>query len=157
MPARIWLIRTDGSGNRALRDRQSDQEGWGHEFWLPDGRNMAYDLWTSRNPLVRKRFLAITHIETRAEKRYPFEDDRWCVHFTVSHDGKRFAGDGSARHPTLFLIRLEGDQARFEMLCGVPKNDYSRTEPNVHFTPDGSGVIYTSNESGADNLYMVQL
>ena len=157
VPARIWLIRTDGTGNHAARDRQSKEEGWGHEFWLPDGRRIMYDLWTSRKPATRRRYLGVVDVDTRAETLHSFADEHWSTHFTVSRDGKLFAGDGSPRSPYIFLIRLEGSEARFEKLCGIPKNDWGQTEPCPHFTPDGTGVIFTSNEGGANNLYLVRI
>ena len=88
---RVWIIRTDGSGQRLLHQRTRDMEISGHEFWSWDGKTVWFDLQTPRS---QEFWLAGVNIADGARARYKVERDQWSIHYNVSRDGKLFAGDG---------------------------------------------------------------
>jgi oligogalacturonide lyase len=108
--------------------------------------------------------LAASDIETEEEIHYPLSAVEWSVHFTISPDGKLFAGDGggpnSVAKPNngqwIYLFRPDGDQLQAERLVCLADHDY-KLEPNVHFSPDMKWIIFRSNMHGASHVYAVEI
>jgi oligogalacturonide lyase len=159
---RIWTIRTDGSGLKLMHQRTQDMEIAGHEFWSPDGKMIWYDLQTPRS---QQFWLAGVHVETGAKVRYPIERDQWSVHYNISPDGRRFAGDGGDPGQVAFakdgqwmyLYTPQKDGTLLvEKLVNLAKHNY-RLEPNVTFTPDGKWVVFRSNMHGPTHVYAVEV
>jgi oligogalacturonide lyase len=65
----------------------------GHEFFSRDGKWVWYDLQTPRS---REFWLAGVRVDTGERMRYPIARSEWSVHYTISWDGKLFAGDGGS-------------------------------------------------------------
>src|SRR5947209_8062728 len=78
---RVWVIRTDGSGQKLLHKRTMDMEIAGHEFWSYDGKMVWYDLQTPRS---KEFWLAGVNLETGEKVRYKIERDHWSIHYNVS-------------------------------------------------------------------------
>jgi beta-galactosidase len=158
---RIWTIRTDGSGLTKQHTRQMDMEIAGHEFFSPDGKTIWYDLQTPRSEVF---WLAGVNLETGQRTRYAVAREHWSVHFNISPDQTRFAGDGGGPDSVaapgngqwicLFTPTAAGLIA--ERLVDLSSNDYS-LEPNVTFTPDGPWVVFRSNMHGASHVYAVEI
>ncbi len=111
---------------------------------------------------------------------YHVERNAWSVHFNISPDGRRFAGDGGdaemvAKAPDgkwIYLFEPEGiadvagisapgadtlvhpGRLRARRLVNLGVHDY-RVEPNVRFSPDGRWVIFRANLHGAVHTYAV--
>lgn len=179
MVDRLWLIRTDGSALTKVHTRTMNMEIAGHEFFAPDGRTVWYDLQTPRGESF---WLASYDLATGARSRLHVERNAWSVHFNVSADGARFAGDGGdaemvAHAPDgkwLYLFHPEAipdvaelsapDAAdlirpgvlRVTRLVNMKTHDY-RLEPNAMFTPDGRKLIFRSNLHGEVHVYAVDL
>ncbi len=174
---RMWRIRTDGSGLAPLHTRTMNMEIWGHEFFAPDGRTVWYDLQTPRGQVF---WVAGLDLATGRRLWRRVDRNDWSVHFTVSPDGRTFAGDGGdadmvAHAPDgkwLVLLRpetvVDGDTAvydpdlvtpeylRPQRLVDLRAHDY-RLEPNLVFTPDGRRIVFGSNMHGANHVYMVDI
>lgn len=177
---RLWLLRLDDdSPPRRLHRRTMNMEIAGHEFFSADGETVWYDLQTPRGEVF---WLAGLHLPTGRRTWYALERNHWSVHFNVSPDGRRFAGDGGdaemvARAPDgkwLYLYTPEElpdvaglrapDAAdlirpgvlRARRLVNLAAHDY-RLEPNVTFTPDGRRLVFRSNLHGALHTYAVDL
>jgi oligogalacturonide lyase len=162
---RIWNIHIDGSKLRLVHERTVTNEIAGHEFWSADGKTVWFDLQIPRG---EKFFLAGVAADARRlspELRYPIERDQWSVHFTVSRDGKLFAGDGSApnmvAHATngkwLWLFTPQSNSTlKAEHLVNMSRHDYA-LEPNVNFTPDGKWIVFRGNFDGSAQVYAVEV
>jgi oligogalacturonide lyase len=159
---RIWNIRTDGSGLRLMHRRSITNEIAGHEFWSADGATVWYDLQMPRGETF---FLAGTPVKEGKATRYPVGRDEWSVHFNISRDGKRFAGDGGA--PNMVARAADGKWLRLftpqpggalkaERLVDMRKHDYA-LEPNVQFTPNGEWVVFRGNFDGSSQVYAVEV
>jgi oligogalacturonide lyase len=154
---RIWLIRADGSGLVNFRPRKIPGEAVGHEFWDPSGKVIWFDYSVGKS-----RSLVGKNISRGQEMGYSIRPEQMSVHYNISHDGKFFAGDGGTyNHNTNPMIQLFVPQPdgslRSEHLCGMAKNDYSRREPNVMFSPDDRWVIFSSTQSGKSEVYAVSI
>lgn len=89
---RIWMIRTDGTGNTLVHKRTMAMEITVHEFWAPDGKSIWYD-W--HYPYAETFFLGGYNLQTHTRTAYHLERNDWSIHYNVSPDGKLFAGDGA--------------------------------------------------------------
>ncbi len=170
---RIWLIHTDGTGNRLIHERTMLNEIAGHEFWGLDGETIWYD-W--QYPKGEDFFLAGYNLKTGRRTAYHMQRDEWSIHFNLTGDLSLFCGDGGdpgqvarARdgewielfHPQM----LEGGKGALNDLKfwqpGVFHSErlvnmshhYYRQEPNVRFSPDKSTVIFTSNMFGPSYVF----
>ena len=158
---RIWTIRTDGTGLTKQHARQMDMEIAGHEFFSPDGRTIWYDLQTPRSEVF---WLAGVNLATGERTRYAVARQHWSVHYNVSPDQTRFAGDGggpgSVAAPGngqwIYLFTPGAGALVAERLVDLSMHDYD-LEPNVTFTPDGRWLVFRSNMHGASHVYAVEL
>ncbi len=149
---RIWTIHTDGSGVTNVRPRQVQGEVAGHEFWGRDGKT----IWFKDELLGRQNRLIGRNITTGRETVYTVPAESVSMHYTLSHDGRLFAGDGGHANPAIYLYTPGGNgELRAEELCRIPGNDYKRREPSAFFTPDDKWVVFSSNESGTTQIYAV--
>ena len=158
---RIWTIRTDGRGLRLMHERAMPMEIAGHEFFSPDGSTVWYDLQTPKSKVF---WLAGVEVATGKGIRYPIQRQHWSVHFNLSPDGKRFAGDGGGPRSVaapgngqwIYLFTPRGRELEVEKLVDLRNHDY-RLEPNVTFTPDGKWVVFRSNMHGGSHVYAVEV
>jgi len=158
---RMWLMDIDAQVPHKVHKRTMDMEISGHEFWSSEGKRIWFDL---QMPKGENFFLAGYDLETKEEVRYPLPAVQWLVHFTISPDGKLFAGDGggpnSVAKPNngqwIYLFRPEGDRLNAERLCCLADHDY-KLEPNVHFSPDMKWIIFRSNLHGESHIYAVEI
>ncbi len=101
---RTWTIRADGGPARLLHERTMNMEIEGHEFFSKDGKMVWYDLQTPKSGVF---WLAGVDLATGQRTWYHHERAEWSVHYTVSYDGKLFAGDGGG--PTsVAASRMDG-------------------------------------------------
>jgi oligogalacturonide lyase len=92
------------------------------------------------------------------------EREHWSVHFNVSPDGTRFAGDGGGPNSVaapgngqwIYLFTPKGGALQGERLVDLSRHDY-QLEPNVSFTPDGRWIVFRSNMHGPTHVYAVEV
>lgn len=158
---RIWTIRTDGAGLRKIHSRQMEMEIAGHEFFSPDGKVIWYDLQTPKG----KQFWLEGHVLATGEKiRYRVEREHWSVHYNISLDRKRFAGDGGGPKSVaapgngqwIYLFTPKDGKLEAERLVDLRNHDYE-LEPNVTFTPDGKWIVFRSNMHGPVHVYAAEI
>ena len=90
---RVWTIRVGSDEPRLMHRRTMPYEIAGHEFFSRDGKWVWYDLQTPRS---KEFWLAGVRVDTGERVRYPIARGEWSVHYTISWDGKLFAGDGGS-------------------------------------------------------------
>ncbi len=168
---RIWTIRADGSQNQLIHKRTVNNEIAGHELWDPDGVTIWYDLQIPRG---QNFYLASYNTDTGARHWYSVQRDAWSIHYNVSPDGKIFCGDGGdyaqvakskdgqwielfnpSENPIPMGINRTGSLLS-QHLVNMARQDY-KLEPNVHFSPDGTLVIFTSNILGPSYVFAVEV
>ena len=178
MTDRIWIIRTDGTGLKAIQLRTIEREIAGHEFFSADGQWIWYDLQTPRG---EDFWLAGYEIATGKRLWYHLDRDDWSVHYNISPDGSMFAGDGGADNmvarakdgkwiylfhpvpsPASAGIKTDSNSliqtgtVRVERLVNMSRHDY-HLEPNVNFTPDGKWVVFRSNMFGPTYVFAAEI
>ena len=88
---RVWTVRIGSDSPTLMHKRTMPYEIAGHEFFSRDGKWVWYDLQT---PRAKEFWLAGVHVKTGERIRYSLARSEWSVHYTISADGKLFAGDG---------------------------------------------------------------
>ncbi len=166
---KLWVIRTDGTGNRQIDQRIMQMEGAGHQFWDDEG-NVWYDLhFPLRGPVS---YVASVNVATGARTWYYYPPEDGSIHFNRSADGTLFCGDGGrgpgAQWIYLFRPELIPDNHTLgenlirpgvlhaERLVNMAKHNY-HLEPNVRFSPDGKYVIFRSNLFGPSYVFAVEV
>jgi oligogalacturonide lyase len=157
---RIWTIDVRTGDTRKMHSRTMDMEIAGHEFFSPDGKFIWFD---QQLPKGSRFYLSSANVATGEEKKYELQRDEWSIHFNISHDQKRFAGDGgdpgqvakAANGTWIYLFHPEGDKLRAEKLVNMKAHGY-KLEPNVHFSPDDKWVIFRANFEGSTQIYAVE-
>jgi len=138
-----------------------DMEIAGHEFFSPDGATIWFDLQT---PKGREFWLAGFDLVTGGLQKYRVARDAWSVHYSISPDGKRFAGDGGGPRSVaapgngqwIYLFTPRDDHLEAERLVDLSMHDYA-LEPNVNFTPDGKWIVFQATLQGGRNVFAVEV
>lgn len=159
---RIWTINIDTKEVKLMHKRSMNMEIAGHEWWSPDGKTIWFDL---QQPRSVKFFVAGTDVSTLKQTKYELQRDEWSIHFNISPDQKIFCGDGGDPGQVakakdgmwINLFRPQGDHFVREKLVNMSHHGY-KSEPNVHFSPDGKWVVFHANfEGGDEQVYAVEI
>lgn len=159
---RIWTIDVNTGEKHLMHERSMPMEIAGHEFFSRDGRVIWYDLQKPRGATF---FLAGVNIATKEKTIYKLNRNEWSIHFNISPDQSRFAGDGGdstqvARAKDgrwIYLFTPSGDSLVSEKLVNMKHHGYRPLEPNPHFSPDGQWIIFRSDLDGTEHVYAVSI
>lgn len=170
--ARLWLIQSDGSRYRCARPQPKDVIIT-HEFWMPTGDRLAYVYRKADDGSTET--IRMMRPETLEEELFmpclPY------AHFICDRQRRWFVGDCQGQETPIHLQTGEGrgqevrndfiylvDIARKKEipLCyhgtswttihGTPQDAH----PHPCFTPDGSGVVFTSDREGKPCVYLAK-
>jgi oligogalacturonide lyase len=124
----------------------------GHEYWLQDGRRIAYHGYD----LTPEPVLGIVDVHSGAVQEY-----RQPVKTKHSHslDGITIVGDGSEAVPWILAWRMDPDGLRGPWKVCRHGGGWSEQRRHIHprLAPDGRSVLFTSDVRGEPNLYRVSL
>jgi oligogalacturonide lyase len=169
---RIHVVRRDGSGHRLAYRRDLTRREWVvHETWMPRsavaGRNeIVTVIWPHGMIGVDVDTGSIRHI-TGFPAWHPMirRDGRSCVADTTFPDRGLFTFDPSAgpdAAPTALVPSLSSNAGDHWNTDHCPYDDGpvkvhapQHTHPHPSFSPDGSRVVFTSDRTGAAQLYEV--
>jgi len=142
----VWYIETArGVASRLTTDPANDW--W--PVWAPDGQSILFASDRGGGPLLEtflKKSMDPGRVET---KLFQFRDP--SIPQDWSRDGKWIAfatNAGSFGSYDLWMATTGGDSAPFPFLA-TPF-----AEGNARFSPDGTWIAYTSNETGRDEIYV---
>lgn len=158
---RIWTINIKTKEIKKVHTRTMDMEIFGHEWFAPDGKTIWFDLQQPRSVTF---FVSGTDVKTGAEKKYSLKRDEWSIHFNIASDQKLFCGDGGDPGQVakakdgmwIYLFTPSGDSLISKRLVNMKNHNY-KTEPNVHFSPDGKWVIFRATFEGHTDVYAVEV
>jgi oligogalacturonide lyase len=158
---RIWTIDISTGKAKMMHKRTMPMEIAGHEFPSVDGKKIWFDL---QMPKGETFHLAAVDVKTGEQIKYVMKRDEWSIHFNISPDQKLFCGDGGDAGQVakakdgmwIYLFTLSGDSLKSERLVNMKHHNY-KTEPNVHFSPDGKWIIFRANFEGHTDVYAVEV
>lgn len=160
---RMWLINTDGTGNRALGSLQP-RDWVRHEYWSTSGKEIYFS-WKALfgkayNDPKEKRFrpprghtVEIRKIGRDGKNEETVTTLNHC-HSMVSKDGKLIVADNDlGEADDLKLVNVAS--GKLTVLC-YPKATWRSGpfHPHPSFSPDGKNVIYTSDATGHCEIYL---
>ncbi|MGF1743371.1 oligogalacturonate lyase family protein [Vibrio minamisatsumaniensis] len=167
--ARMWLVNEDGSNVRKIKEH-SEGESCTHEFWLPDGSAMAYVSYFKGQT---ERVIYKANPETLENEEIMVMPQ--CSHLMSNHDGSLMVGDGSdapvdvadsqgydiENDPFLYILNTQKKcytrLAKHSTSWAVLDGDRQITHPHPSFTPDDTGVLFTSDFEGAPAIYIAEI
>lgn len=151
---RIWGLDLTSGRVWPIRERRTPEERITHEYWLADGRHVAYHVL---RPDGSHLFGTARHDGGGiVETLLPAGLD--CKHYH-SNDADRIVGDGSARAPNLVLIERDGDGFAPPRVLTRHGGSSHVQATHVHprFSPDGRRILFVSDRSGYGNLFLADL
>ena len=166
--SRIWTIRSDGSDNRLIYERDAEKKEWiVHETWRPGTMEILTANWPH----------GVIGIDVITENVRPVcSFNAW--HPMIDRSGTRMVTD--TKHPDTGLQLFDVTDGIGEpvLLCQsnassagdhwnlghCPYDDGpisvhapQHTHPHPNFSPDGQQVVFTSDRSGHAQVYLAQL
>jgi serine/threonine-protein kinase len=137
----VWVYDLE----RSVPTRLTFNEGYdGDQVWSPDGQSLVFNSDRGgRDGIYRKRADGSGEAELVAE----FEGGS-LFPSSWSADGRFLIGEVTASGNDIWVLPVE-DGAEVEMFLAT---DFGEISPA--FSPDGRWVAYTSDESGADEVYV---
>ena len=157
----IWTINIKSGQKKLMRKPKDKNEIIRNEFWFPDGKTIWYE---SANHKSDQYFLVGENVETGKEVYYELPKNELSVDYNISPDKQYICGSGSDSTFTkdsknskwIFLYKSNGDKLVAEKLVDMSKHNYKQ-KPNVHFSPDGKWIVFTSNMFGNENVFAVEV
>lgn len=147
---RLWLGQISTGTVQKLHPCTED-EVIGHEYWYADGRFVGY-----HGHRAGKRLLGRVSIDGATDIAYAFPFNTGHIY---SQNERLIVGDGDRDGRYLRFWRLlDGGYEAPRALC-QHNCSFKRQRAHVHptMTPDGKAVLYTSDETGYEQLYLVRI
>ena len=159
---RLWTLDLVSGEVRKLHECR-EREAIGHEYWFADGRRIGYHgildcnrTGNTDEDLNGMPQLGAVNFDGTNDTSYAFPYNMGHI---FSQDESLIVGDGDRRGKYLRLWQLTEDgYSEPRALCAHNcsfKMQASHVHPRI--TPDGKSVLYTSDESGYNQLYLVRI
>ncbi|MBQ7064050.1 MAG: PD40 domain-containing protein [Firmicutes bacterium] len=149
--ARMWLIQSDGSNNRRVRDHDDgDYEAAGHEFWANTEKALYFTVRREGKVFFSKYLVdedkEITLFELDNEHGTITQDDKYII-----CDSKRGAGE-------MYQVKLENNEVQvmlYQKFSWAPGT--SRFHPHVTVSYTTGEAIYTTDCDGKPGVYVAEI
>jgi dipeptidyl aminopeptidase/acylaminoacyl peptidase len=151
----IYVVPAIGGTPRQITSGNYDHSG---TEWTPDGRSILFsglrvelDDYPWRESEIYAVDVASGNVRQLTNRKGPDGDP------TVSPDGKRVAYTGydysrdTWVDRKLYVMNVDGTNAR------LASGDWDRSPSNLEWAADGSGVYFTAQSDGAQNVYFLPL
>jgi len=148
IPDRMWLIRSDGSDNRKVRDTPKG-ERVGHEFWANKSRTVYFTVYRGEASEIR-----VKNLDTGVESLVVALDN---CHAAIDPTDRYLVADNNrGKADEMFLVELA--TRKVEILC-YPRFSWkeSRFHPHPTFSSRGDRVVFTSDVEGNAAVYLARL
>lgn len=159
---RLWALDLKTGEARRLHVC-GEREAIGHEYWFADGNRIGYHGLTNCNrvgptdeQLLGTPKLGAVNFDGSNDRSYDFPYNMGHI-FSMSES--LIVGDGDRRGKYLRLWELGEDGYKEPRALCLHRSSFKNQLTHVHprITPDGKGVLYTSDESGYNQLYLVEI
>lgn len=148
LPDRVWCLETDGSYHPLAKETAGEWRS--HENWSSDGSSIVYHGSREGRPFIAARKWDGTLIFEAGMEGISL------YHATSCLDGQHLLID--KKDGLIAMANLGAKENRIKDLC---RHDTSMKDQDTHahpiMTPDGQGVIFTSDRDGQCNVYELRL
>ena len=147
---RLWILDTRHPVPRKLRLCRED-ECIGHEYWYASGDRIGYHGYIGETPM-----LGSLKTDGSDDGHYEFPYNTGHI---FSQDDKLIIGDGNRDGKYIRLWRLLDTGYESPRALCLHNSSFKRQRAHVHprLTDDGKAVLYTSDETGYEQLYLAYL
>ena len=146
-PQRMWVVRSDGSGNRPFY-RETFDDWVTHEVWWTRDRAL-FTVWP-KNEEMRQKPHGITSVSLEGDVIFHSKFPYWHVTGTLGCSyavGDTFAGE-------IFRVDLETGERKL-LTRGHRLNQGAHPHQSLH--PSGDRVLFNSNAGGSADLYLARI
>lgn len=159
---RLWALDLK-SGEAKKLHVCAEGEAIGHEYWFADGNRIGYHGLTGCNrvgptdeELLGTPKLGAVDFDGSNDRSFDFPYNMGHI---FSLDERLIVGDGDRRGKYLRLWELSGDGYLEPRALCLHRSSFKNQLTHVHprITPDGKGVLYTSDESGYNQIYLARI
>lgn len=147
---RLWLCRISTGEVRKLHPC-GDREMIGHEYWYADGKRIGY-----HGHKAGEKILGTVDLDHGTDVSYGFPFNTGHI---FSQDEQLIVGDGDRDGRYIRIWRfLDGKYEEPRALC-MHGSSCKRQRSHVHprMTPNGKAVLFTSDETGYEQIYLAEL
>ena len=147
---RLWLCRISTGEVRKLHPC-GDREMIGHEYWYADGKRIGY-----HGHKAGEKILGTVDLDHGTDVSYGFPFNTGHI---FSQDEQLIVGDGDRDGRYIRIWRfLDGKYEEPRALC-MHGSSCKRQRTHVHprMTPNGKAVLFTSDETGYEQIYLAEL
>ncbi len=147
---RLWLCRISTGEVRKLHPC-GDREMIGHEYWYADGKRIGY-----HGHKAGEKILGTVDLDHDTDVSYGFPFNTGHI---FSQDEQLIVGDGDRDGRYIRIWRfLDGKYEEPRALC-MHGSSCKRQRTHVHprMTPNGKAVLFTSDETGYEQIYLAEL
>ena len=159
---RLWALDLESGEVRKLHECKP-REAIGHEYWFADGKRIGYHGIVDSNrvgptdeQLLGMSQLGAVNFDGTDDKSYEFPYNMGHI-FSQNED--LIVGDGDRRGKYLRLWKLEENGYSEPRALCMHNCTFKMQTSHVHprITPDGKAVLYTSDETGYNQVYLVKI
>jgi len=145
----VRVINIDGTGGRVIVPRSS--QDWPRLLdWSADGRYVAV---SNESDVYSLGVLSMTDGSVRTLRTLTEDEFYWCQFTTgFSPDGRFLAVNKGTRNSSCDVVLFATDGSGERPLIEHPANDEF-----VAWTPDGNGILFTSDRSGTIDLWLADV
>jgi eukaryotic-like serine/threonine-protein kinase len=147
----IWLYEL----SRGIATRLTFDSGFDSDpIWSPDGKSILYDNAIGSGAGTGGTFtLSVKPADGGGKSQVVYRSTSYTQPNSWSPDGKYVAmtvfGGGVSPHNDIWILPMSGDRKPFPFL----QSNGNKSYPG--FSPDGRWLLYTSDESGRNEVYVV--
>ena len=147
---RLWSMDMSTGTVIKLHPCEKD-EVIGHEYWFADGKRIGYH--GHYNGCAQ---LGSIYADGTCDRTYAFP---FATGHIFSQDERLIVGDGGSEGKYLRIWRLLDEGYEDPRALCSHNCSFRRQRAHVHprITPDGKSVLYTSDETGYEQLYLAKL
>ncbi|NIP56482.1 MAG: prolyl oligopeptidase family serine peptidase, partial [Gemmatimonadetes bacterium] len=151
----LFVVPADGGSARQIT---SGAWSAGDFDWTPDGSTIVFDgnMDPDADAAYRESYIHAVSVESGRTRTLVGERGPWA-NPRVSPDGRTVAYTGypwtvqTYKADELWTVDLDG--SRRERVSG----DFDRSPDDVHWATDGSGLYFTAEDRGAENVFFADL
>nr|MBQ4318236.1 oligogalacturonide lyase [Clostridia bacterium] len=147
---RLWYANTV-TGEVGKLHPCKEGESIGHEYWYADGKRIGYHGHDNGRFII-----GVINSDGTNDRTYDFP---YRTGHTFSLDERLIVGDGNADGKYLRVWQFDGNGYKSPRALCKHNCSFRRQRAHVHprMTPDGKAVLYTSDETGYEQVYLVKL
>lgn len=152
---RIWLLDMRTGEAVKLRERRSDGEMIGHEYWFADGLYVGYQVHKPLEGKVRDSSFGFVKYDNTGEMEAP------CIAMPspdhIHSNDFNYVVSDSGKHIKLYHYNGKSFDGPKILCMHDGSFDWGGHHPHPRMTADGKSIIYNSTAAGYCNIYKVDM